>query len=98
MSTITFNVKIYGGGGGIILFGEEFPVEGKEVNSDETSDETFYINQSPGHQIVNVSGVAPSVGKITVEVKQVEEILSSADENVYEDGLFENKIINYTVK
>jgi len=89
--TITYEVRFFGGAGQILLVGQN-------LNRTETGNDTFTVNQSPGSKQTVVGGVAPAGanGRIEVEVRQGNAILSPFADNVFK-GMFTHKIILYAV-
>ena len=89
--SITYEVRFFGGAGQIQLRGEN-------LNHTANGDTTFSINQVPGSKVTVVGGTAPasSNGRIEVQVKQGNTILTPFSANVFR-GLFVNKLILYIV-
>ena len=92
LETITFELKFFGGAGGLILKGEG--LDDKEVDADDI----FNVQQSIGDQTVFVGGEAPSGenGRIEVEVRKGGTILSPFAKNVFKDKVI-NSDIPYTI-
>lgn len=97
---ITFLVKFYDGKGGIIFFDAAGSMgAGKTINSDNGGSQSFTVTQAPGLQRINVTGNAPNGGKITVEVQDADgNVLTSADNNVFDQQIIDSYIQPYTVK
>lgn len=88
---VSFTVAFYNGSGGIYFHGEGIS-DNQYINSGMTV-KSFSAKQNPGHQIVTVSGSAPSGGKITVTVTQGSKILSAAADNTFDKMTFGGFIV-----
>ena len=91
LSTITFTVAFYSGAGGIYFHGEGIP--DNQYISSTMKVKSFSVQQTPGHQIVTVSGSAPSSGKLTVTVSCGTKVLSPASENTFDKMTFGGFIV-----
>ncbi|SEM65444.1 hypothetical protein SAMN05192574_101349 [Mucilaginibacter gossypiicola] len=96
---ITFIVKFFDGRGGICFFDFQGSMgSGRCINSDDGDTQSFTVNQVLGDQSIVVTGNAPNGGKITVEVRDAHgTVLSSANDNTFDQNIIDSFIKSYTV-
>jgi len=90
-TTVTYEIRFYGGAGSLVL-------EGTGISRTDSCDNSFSVEQPSGRQRTDVGGNAPASteGRIEVQVSKDGVVLSPFSENIFREKVISD-FIKYSI-